>query len=248
MGVLSFNRQFLARRGAAVLLLWVPMRVLVVEDETKVAAFVKSGLVEHGFAVEICHDGTTATERAMNDSFDAIILDIMIPGRDGLSVLRKLREARQTVPVLLLTARGDLNERVEGLNLGADDYLPKPFAMLELVARLGALLRRQTGQGLAIHTYGDLILNTATREVKRGNKRVELTPREFALVECLLRTPGKVVTRTELSQVVWGYQFDPGTNFVDVAIQRLRRKLDEPFTVKMLQTIRGVGYALQIYP
>ncbi|MDP3071806.1 MAG: response regulator transcription factor [Opitutaceae bacterium] len=221
------------------------MRVLVVEDEIKVAALLKGGLMEHGFAVETCHDGNSAIERAMNESFDAIILDIMLPGRDGLSVLRKLREARQTVPILLLTARGDVNERVEGLNLGADDYLAKPFAMLELVARLGAVLRRRNGNGLVVQSYADLTLNAASREVKRGAMRIELTHREFAVLECLLRSPGKVVTRTELSQAVWGYQFDPGTNFVDVAIQRLRRKLDDPFPRKLLQTTRGVGYSLQ---
>lgn len=224
------------------------MRVLVVEDESKVAAFLKGGLTEHGFTVEVCQDGHTAIERATTQSFDAIILDIMIPGRDGLSVLRKLREAHQTVPVLLLTARGDVNERIEGLNLGADDYLPKPFSMLELVARLGAVLRRHTGTGLVVKSYDDLTLNVAAREVKRGAKRIDLTPREFALLECLMRRPGKVVTRTELCQAVWGYQFDPGTNFVDVAIQRLRRKVDDPFPLKLLQTVRGVGYALQSEP
>lgn len=221
------------------------MRVLVVEDDTKVAALLKSGLAGHGFAVEVCHDGNTAFERATTESFDAIILDIMIPGRDGLSVLRKLRETNQTVPVLLLTARGDVAERIEGLNLGADDYLPKPFVILELVARLSAVLRRRTGTGLEVKNYGDLVLNAAAREVKRGTKRIDLTPREYALLECLMRKAGKVVTRAELCQAVWGYQFDPGTNFVEVAVQRLRRKLDDPFPRKLLQTIRGVGYALQ---
>lgn len=221
------------------------MRVLVVEDEKKVAAFVKAGLEEHGFAVDMCHDGDSGWSRASSESFDAVILDVMLPGRDGLSVLRKLREARNAVPVILLTARADLRERVEGLNLGADDYLAKPFSMSELIARLGAVLRRRTGAGLTVQSYADLTVNLATREVKRGPTRIELTPREFALLECLLRSPGKVVTRVEISQGVWGYQFDPGTNFVDVAIQRLRRKVDDPFTPKLIQTIRGVGYALQ---
>jgi DNA-binding response OmpR family regulator len=221
------------------------MRVLVVEDEIKVAAFVKAGLEEHGFTVDVCHDGNTALERATSTKFDAIVMDVMLPGRDGLSVLRKLREARNTVPVILLTARSDLHERVEGLNLGADDYVPKPFSMIELVARLGAVLRRQSGVGLTVHTYADLSVNLTTREVKRGAVRVELTPREFALLECLARTPGKVVTRVEISQCVWGHQFDPGTNFVDVAVQRLRRKVDDPFPRKLIQTVRGVGYALQ---
>ncbi|MEO5960820.1 MAG: response regulator transcription factor, partial [Opitutaceae bacterium] len=179
---------------------------------------------------------------------DAIILDVMLPGRDGLSVLRKLRGEHNTMPVILLTARGDLRERVEGLNLGADDYLPKPFSMIELVARLSAVLRRRTGVGLTIRSYADLSLNLATREVKRAGVRVTLSPREFALLECLLREPGKVVTRVEISQSVWGYQFDPGTNFVDVAIQRLRRKIDDPFPCKLVQTVRGVGYALQTDP
>jgi DNA-binding response OmpR family regulator len=221
------------------------MRVLVVEDEVKVAAFVRAGLEEHGFTVDVCHDGNTALQRATASKFDAIVMDVMLPGRDGLSVLRNLREARNTVPVILLTARSDLHERVEGLNLGADDYVPKPFSMLELVARLGAVLRRQSGVGLTVHNYADLSVNLATREVKRGTVRVELTPREFALLECLARTPGKVVTRVEISQCVWGHQFDPGTNFVDVAIQRLRRKVDDPFPRKLIQTVRGVGYALQ---
>jgi two-component system, OmpR family, response regulator len=221
------------------------MRVLVVEDEIKVAALVQNGLEEHGFTVDVCHDGPAAMHRADSQAYDAIIMDIMLPGRDGLSVLRKFRESGNAVPIILLTARGDLSERVEGLNLGADDYLAKPFSMLELVARLGAVLRRRNGTGLTVLSIADLAINLATREVKRGATRVELSPREFALLECLARTAGKVVTRVEISQTVWGYQFDPGTNFVDVAIQRLRRKLDDPFTPKLIQTVRGVGYALQ---
>lgn len=224
------------------------MIVLVVEDDTKVAALLQAGLQEHGFTVETCGDGDTALQRAQRERFDALVLDIMLPGRDGLSVLRRLREDGNTVPVLLLTARGDLPERIAGLNLGADDYLAKPFSMLELVARLGAVLRRHHGTGLTIQQCGDLSVNLVTKEVRRGAVRVELTPREFAVLTCLLRTPGKAVTRVELIQSVWGYQFDPGTNFVDVAMQRLRRKIDDPFPRKLLQTIRGVGYALQAEP
>jgi DNA-binding response OmpR family regulator len=221
------------------------MRVLIVEDEAKVAAFVKAGLEENGFVAEVCHDGHKAVQRAATETFDALILDVMLPGRDGLSILRKLREAHNAVPVILLTARGDLNERVEGLNLGADDYLAKPFSMVELVARLSAVLRRRTGAGLTIQSFADLALNLSTREVKRGDARIDLTPREFALLECLLRTPGKVVTRVTLAQSVWGHQFDSATNFVDVAVQRLRRKVDDPFPRKLIQTVRGIGYALQ---
>lgn len=221
------------------------MRILVVEDEKKVAAFVRSGLEEQGFSVEVCHDGDTALQRAASEPFDAVVMDIMIPGPDGLSVLRQLRDRHNPVPVVLLTARGDLTERVAGLNLGADDYLAKPFSMTELVARLKAVLRRHGGSGLTLLTCSDLSVNLVTREVRRGSARVDLTPREFALLECLLRTPGRVVTRVEIAQSVWGHQFDAGTNFVDVAIQRLRRKLDDPFPRKLIQTVRGIGYALQ---
>ena len=224
------------------------MRILVVEDETKVASLIRAGLEENGFAVETCGNGAHALARATAETFDAMILDVMLPGRDGLSVLRKLRADANSVPILLLTARGDLSERVEGLNLGADDYLTKPFSMAELIARIGAVLRRRNGTGLTVLTYADLSVNLSTRSVQRGGAPIQLTPREFALLECLLRTPGKVVTRVEISQSVWGYQFDPGTNFVDVAIQRLRRKIDDAFPRKLLQTVRGVGYALQADP
>lgn len=224
------------------------MRLLVVEDEAKVLALLKAGLQEHGFDVETSADGESALRRAETERFDALILDIMLPGRDGLSILKRLRANGNAVPVLLLTARGDLAERIEGLNLGADDYLPKPFSILELVARLGAVLRRHHGTGLTIMNYADLSANLVTKEVRRGELRIELTTREFALLVCLLRNPGKSVTRVELIQAVWGFQFDPGTNVVDVAVQRLRRKLDDPFAVKLIQTVRKVGYAIQAAP
>lgn len=224
------------------------MRVLVVEDEPKVAALVKAGLAEQGYIVDVSSDGHQALERIGRESFDAIVLDVMLPGQDGLSVLRTLRERRQEVPVILLTARGSLEDRVAGLNLGADDYLAKPFSISELVARLKAVLRRRTDTTSLVQSYADVSINLATRDVTRGGVRVQLTTREFALLECLLRTPGSVVTRVEISRSVWGYQFDPGTNFVDVAIQRLRRKLDDPFPVKLIQTVRGAGYAIQRDP
>ncbi len=221
------------------------MRVLVVEDEQKVASLIKSGLEQAGFDVVVTHDGDSAVRLATSAAFEAMVLDIMIPGRDGLSVLRKLRAEHHVIPVVLLTARGDTSERIEGLNLGADDYLSKPFSVLELVARLHAVLRRRTGVGLSVLTCGDLILNLSSREVKRDGKRIDLTPREYALLEYLMRAPGKVVTRVEISQNVWGHQFDPGTNFVEVAIQRLRRKVDGAFAPALIQTIRGVGYVIQ---
>lgn len=223
------------------------MHVLVVEDEKKVAALVSSGLAEQGFSAEVCHHGDEALALAAK-SYDAIVLDIMLPGRDGLSILRHLRAARNTVPVLLLTARGDVNERVEGLNLGADDYLAKPFSVEELIARLRSIWRRSSGEGLSLLACADLSLNLHTREATRGDRKIELTAREFALLEFLLRSPGRVLTRTQICEHVWNYHFDPGTNLVDVAVQRLRRKIDDGHPVKLLQTVRGVGYALKDAP
>jgi DNA-binding response OmpR family regulator len=179
------------------------------------------------------------------ERFDALVLDIMLPGRDGLSVLRQLREQRNTVPVIFLTARDGLSERVEGLNLGADDYLTKPFSIDELVARLRAIWRRLSGEGLSLQQYEDLSLNLTTREVRRAGRKIELTVREFAVLEYLLRSPGRVFTRTQLCEQVWDYNFDPGTNLVDVCIQRLRRKIDDAHPVKLLQTVRGVGYMIK---
>ena len=224
------------------------MRVLVVEDEMKVAALVKGGLAEHGIAAEVCHHGDEGLDRASTEAFDGLVLDIMLPGRDGLSILRKLRADGHDVPVVLLTARGDVGERVEGLNLGADDYLAKPFAITELVARLRAVWRRRAGVTSNVLSYAEVVMNLATREVRRREKVLRLTPREFAVLECLLRLPERVVTRTELSQQVWGYQFDPGTNVVDVAVQRLRGKIDDGFPPGLIQTVRGVGYLLKVSP
>lgn len=221
------------------------MRILVVEDERKVASFIQAGLREQGFLADVCHDGNTALRTLSETAYDAAVLDIMLPGLDGLAIVRRLREARNTLPIVLLTARGGVTERIEGLELGADDYLAKPFSMQELVARLRAVLRRRTGDGLPLQTCGDLVLNPASREVRRAGVRLELTPREFALLEVLLRTLGRPVTRVEIAQSVWGLQFDSGTNVVDVAIQRLRRKVDAPFPVKLIQTVRSLGYSIQ---
>ncbi|MEO5959433.1 MAG: response regulator transcription factor [Opitutaceae bacterium] len=221
------------------------MRILVVEDEKKIASFIRKGLVEAGFNPLVCGDGDTAFQLATTEKFDALVLDVMLPGRDGLSVLRQLRERRNTVPVLLLTARSGLDERVEGLNGGADDYLAKPFSMEELIARLRAIRRRASGEGLSVQQCEDLTLNLITREVRRGGRKIELTAREFALLEYFLRSPGRVLTRTQLCEQVWDYHFDPGTNVVDVCVQRLRRKIDDGHLVKLVQTVRGVGYALK---
>jgi DNA-binding response OmpR family regulator len=220
------------------------MRILVVEDERKIARFVQKGLKEFGFAVEVIGRGDEALEIILDNPFEAVVLDIMLPGRDGLSILRALRERSNAVPVLILTARGELCERVEGLDLGADDYLAKPFAIEELAARLRALIRRQTGENLVRYRIQDLTLDVATRIARRGNRRIDLTGREFSLLECLMRAPGRVFTRTQLCQHVWEYQFDAGTNLVEVYIQRLRRKVDDSESTKLIQTVRGAGYRI----
>jgi two-component system, OmpR family, response regulator len=224
------------------------MRILVVEDERKIASFVQKGLKEFGFAADVIHRGDEALEVILDNRFDAVVLDIMLPGRDGLSVLRMLRERSNAVPVLILTARGEIYEKVEGLDLGADDYLAKPFSIEELAARLRALIRRQTGENLGRYRIGDLTLDVATRIASRGNRRINLTGREFSLLECMMRAPGRVFTRTQLCQHVWEYQFDVGTNLVDVYIQRLRRKVDDGEPTKLIQTVRGAGYRVEAAP
>lgn len=221
------------------------MRVLIVEDERKIATFVRKALAEAGFNPTLCGTGAEAIELTTNERFDAVVLDIMLPGRDGLSVLRQLREQHNTVPVILLTARGGLNERIEGLNLGADDYMTKPFSTEELIARLRAVRRRISGDGLSVQQYADLTLNLITREVVRAGQKIELTTREYGLLEYLIRSPGRVFTRSQLCEQVWDYHFDPGTNVVDVCVQRLRRKIDEGHAVKLIHTVRSVGYTLK---
>ena len=221
------------------------MKILVIEDEKKIANLLQKGLREQGYTVDLSHDGNDGLERASAQPYEAIILDIMLPGRDGLSVLRKLRERKVTTPVLVLTARGEVNERVEGLNAGADDYLAKPFAMDELVARLRALMRRVTGENISFYKVADLSMNLVSREVIRGTRKITLTAREFRLLEHLMRSPEQVLTRTQIIERVWEYHFDPGTNLVDVYIQRLRRKVDDGEEVKLIQTVRGVGYAIK---
>lgn len=220
------------------------MRVLVVEDEKRLAQLIRKGLRENGFVVDVLHRGDEALQAILSTPFDAVVLDIMLPGRDGLSVLRQVRDKGGRVPLLLLTARGEVNERIEGLNLGADDYIAKPFSVDELAARLRALIRRGTGENLTLYRIHDLILDAAKRTVRRGERKIELTSREFSLLEYLMRSPGRVFTRTQICEHVWDYQFDPGTNLIDVYIQRLRRKIDDGETSKLIQTVRGTGYRL----
>lgn len=218
------------------------MHVLVVEDEEKIAAFVSRGLKEQGFTVDVCDHGDEAYERIRSHPYDAVVLDIMLPGRDGLSILRGLRKEKNAVPIILLTARSALDERIEGLNLGADDYLAKPFFVEELIARLHALFRRSSGTEQSVMREGDLSVNLLTREVQRGDTQLSLTSREFNLLEYLMRSPGRVLTRTQIIEHVWGYHFDPNTNLVDVHIQRLRKKLADDDPNRFIETVRGVGY------
>lgn len=221
------------------------MKILVVEDETKIASFVRKGLEAEGFLVDVSHHGDEGYALATARPYDALVLDIMLPGRDGLSILRNLRERKMSVPVILLTARSELNERLEGLNLGADDYLTKPFYIEELIARIQAVVRRASGTPLSLLEMEDLTLNLLTREVKRGERNIDLTAREFALLERLMRSPGRVYTRIQICEQVWDYDFDPGSNLVDVYVQRLRKKIDSEGAVKLIETVRGVGYRMK---
>ena len=194
--------------------------------------------------VDVVHDGDQALAVILDSHFEAVVLDIMLPGRDGLSILRALRQKSNAVPVLILTARGAISEKVEGLDLGADDYLGKPFSIDELAARLRALIRRKSGENLVRYRLQDLSLDVATRVAQRGTRRIDLTSREFGLLECLMRAPGRVFSRTQLCQQVWEYHFDPESNLVDVYIQRLRRKIDDGESSKLIQTVRGTGYRI----
>jgi len=221
------------------------MKVLVVEDEAKLRSLVVKGLKAEGYAVEEADNGTDAQKRIAMGSFDALVLDIMIPGRDGLSLLRLLRKQGDHTPVVMMTARDTHEEKLEGLNAGADDYIVKPFYVDELVARLKAIWRRTAGQGLSVLQVGELSVNLMTREVMRAGEVIDLQAREFDLLVYLMRNPGRVISRVQLFEHVWDYHFDPETNVVEVYIGRLRRKVDAPFEKKLIKTVRGVGYCIK---
>ncbi len=224
------------------------MRVLVVEDEKKTASFIRKALQAEGFAVDVCHTGDEALTAPSATPYDAIVLDIMLPGRDGLSVLRQWRSRHNATPVLLLSARGAVNERVEGLDAGADDYLPKPFALVELAARVRALTRRGGESKMTLLRVADLTLDTVTHRAQRAGVEVELTSREYRLLEFLMRSAGRLCGRMMILEKVWDYDFDPGTNLVDVYLKRLREKIDADFEPKLLHTVRGEGYVLREKP
>jgi len=225
------------------------MRILVVEDERKVASFIRQGLEEEGYAVDVAPDGATAVDLALGGTpYDLVVLDVMLPKRDGFAVLRDLRQHRMTAPVLMLTARDRVPDRVTGLDLGADDYLTKPFVFDEFLARVRALLRRATAQRTPTLQLADLRLDPATRQVTRGARTITLTAREYALLEYFLRNAGRVLTRPMLAEHVWGVDFDPESNVIDVYVGYLRRKVDLPGETRLLHTTRGAGYVMRTEP
>jgi heavy metal response regulator len=222
------------------------MRALLVEDDATIADFVTRGLREGGFAVDHAADGEEGLEAARTQPYDVAIIDLMLPKRDGLSVIEAMRRAGIATPVLILSARRSVDDRVRGLQTGGDDYLTKPFAFAELLARVQALVRRASrSPEPTTLTYDDLVLDLLSRRVTRGGKQIELRPREFALLEYLMRNAGKVVSKTMILSHVWDYSFDPQTNIVDVLVSRLREKIDRPFEKKLLHTVRGVGYVIR---
>lgn len=222
------------------------MHVLFVEDEPKIASFVQVGLKEQGFVVDYCDHGDEAYSKALENEYDVILLDIMMPGKDGLFILKHLRQAGRNTPVILLTARNELDDRLQGLNLGADDYIAKPFFVEELVARMNAVARRSVGERQNLVTVGpfklDRLTRTVTYDFENNQQLVELTTREFNLLEYLMRSPGRVFTRTQMLEHVWGYDFNPSTNVVDVCVQRLRKKIEIKGQNRWIESVRGVGY------
>jgi two-component system OmpR family response regulator len=222
------------------------VRILVVEDDPAIGAFVVRGLREAGYTVDHASNGDEGFDLARRERYDAIVLDLMLPGRDGLAVIEGLRQAGNRTPVLILTAKRSIDDRVKGLQTGGDDYLTKPFAMPELLARVQALIRRSHGTPESPHlVVGDLVLDRLARTVERQGRAIDLRPREFALLELLMRNAGRAVSKTMILSEVWGYSFDPGSNVVDVLVFRLREKIDRDFDTPLLHTVRGVGYVLK---
>jgi two-component system OmpR family response regulator len=222
------------------------MRILLIEDDQKIASFILKGLKESGFAVDHASNGEDGLHMALTENYDAAIIDIMLPKLDGLGVIEDIRRKNINMPVIILSAKRSVDDRVKGFQKGSDDYLTKPFAFTELLVRVQALIRRASGVSEPTSLeLGDLSMNLLTREVKRGEKKIELQPLEFALLEYLLRNAGRVVSRTMIMEHVWDYDFDPQTNVVDVRICRLRDKIDKDFSTKLIHTIRGAGYVLK---
>ena len=222
------------------------MRILVVEDDIKIASFIIKGLKAAGYAVDHALDGETGLDMALTEPYDTVIMDIMLPKRDGLSLIEKMRKEKIGTPVIILSAKGSIDDRIKGLQTGSDDYMTKPFAFSELLARVQALIRRASGLSEPTSlTLGDLSVNLLTREVIRGSKKIDLQPIEFSLLEYLMRHTGRVVSKTMIMEHVWNYNFDPQTNVVEARICRLRDKIDRDFSRKLIHTLRGVGYVLK---
>jgi len=221
------------------------MRVLVIEDETKVGSFIKRALEEESYAVDLCEDGAQGLDLALSGSYDVIVIDLMLPNLPGLEILKRIRREKIHAPVLILTAQSKVDQKVKGLDAGADDYLTKPFAIDELLARVRVLLRRGTADAPGVLQVEDLMLNPATREVTRGGQRIDLTVKEYALLEYFMRHTGRVLTRPMISEHVWNQDFDTFTNVIDVYVNYLRNKIDRGRTRKLIHTIRGSGYMLK---
>ena len=222
------------------------MRILIVEDEKKVAAFIKKGLEEETYAVDIAMDGEEGLHLGEQNQYDLIILDLMLPKINGLEILSILRSKKIETPILLLTAKDSVDDKVEGLNQGADDYLTKPFAFSELLARIRVLLRREKAETKTTLEIADLTLNLVSHKVNRGNEEIELTGKEYSLLEYFMRNQEKVLTRTMIAEHVWDYNFDTFTNVIDVYVNHLRKKIDKNFSTKLLHTLRGVGYVMKV--
>ncbi len=222
------------------------MRILIVEDEKKVAGFIKKGLEEETYAVDAAHDGEEGFHLASMNQYDMIILDLMLPNMDGLEVLTRLRDKKINTPILLLTAKDAIEDKVTGLNKGADDYLTKPFAFSELLARVRSLLRRGQTETKTELMVGDLSLDLVSHKVNRKGEEIELTGKEYSLLEYFMRNAGKVLTRTMIAEHVWDYNFDTFTNVIDVYVNHLRKKIDKQYPAKLLHTLRGVGYVMRI--
>ena len=222
------------------------MRILVVEDDAETRAYLERGLKEAGHVVDAAGDGNRGQALASDAKYDVLIVDRMLPGRDGLSLIKSVRQSGLQTPILILSALGEVDDRVQGLERGGDDYLVKPFAFSELVARLDALVRRSRAEAAATHLeVADLVMDLLKREVRRAGQRIDLQPRDFGLLEYLMRHSGQVVTRTMLLEQVWDYNFDPQTNVIDVHVSRLRRKIDRDFDTPLIHTVRGAGYVLR---